>query len=221
MLSIIILLIFLIWAMVMLFVMLSSLVGFVRTRVPFVPTSDSDVKLIVEKLKVSSSNVFYDLGSGDGRVVFLVNKLTGAKGVGFELTWWTHLLAQARLRIIDLRFKRSKGEVEFRNEDFFKTSWNEATVIYGYLYPPLMGRVEEKFLADCKPGTVAVIRDFPFPNLEPSEIITTGNDLPDLRTAEQKHRTPSVKEKLKYLLLSFWRVGRPSRHEIFIYRKIG
>lgn len=145
-------------------VITSAFLGFLFTRVPFVPTSAEDVEYFIKKLSIGSKDVFYDLGSGDGKVVFLVEKNSGAKVVGFELTWWTYALSV-------LKAKLKNQNVKFRMKNFFKVSWNEATVIYGYLYPPLMARVEEKFLTDCKPGTFAVIRDFPFPNLKPLEII--------------------------------------------------
>ncbi len=163
------------------------------------PTAASDIEFTVKKLGITSQDIFYDLGSGDGKVVFIVNKLTGAKCVGFELTWWTHILAKIKSKFILLRpafVKTSAGrqgyggqeyqnsKLQFKNQNFFKHSWEEATVIYGYLYPPLMGRVEEKFLADCKPGSMAIIRDFPFPKLKPLEIIY-----------------------------------RPKNHEIYIYKK--
>src|SRR5690349_8136827 len=99
------LLFFLLLALVMLFVISSSLIGFLLTRVPFVPTSRKDIEFIANQLKISSKDTFYDLGSGNGKVVFLIEKLTGAKTKGFELTWWTYLLSQARLKIKDLRFK--------------------------------------------------------------------------------------------------------------------
>ncbi|MDE2311707.1 MAG: hypothetical protein KGJ93_01265 [Patescibacteria group bacterium] len=133
------------------------------TRVPFVPTTAADVEFIVKKLGIKDNAVFYDLGSGDGRVAFLVEELSGAKVVGYELTWWTHLLAK-----IKKVFRRSKAR--FYNQNFFKHGWQEADYVYGYLYPPLMSRIEEKFLADCRPGSIAIIRDFPFPNLKPQDV---------------------------------------------------
>lgn len=157
-------------SIVLVVVITSAFLGFVFTRVPFVPTSKADVEFFVKKLALGPKDMVYDLGSGDGKVVFLVNKLSGASAVGFEMTWWTHLLAKAKLKINDLRFKK-KHPITFKNKNFFKANWSEATVIYGYLFPPLMAKVEEKFLAECKPGTFAVIRDFPFPNLRPLEII--------------------------------------------------
>jgi hypothetical protein len=156
----------LVFAFVMLFIITSAFFGFLITRVPFVPTYTSDIEFIVKKFNIQPSQVFYDLGSGDGKVCFLVNKLTGAKCVGFELTLWTHLLAALKLKV-----KSKKSKVEFRNTNFFKANWQEADFIYGYLYPPLMGRVEEKFLKESKSGSIAIIRDFPFPNLKPQEVI--------------------------------------------------
>jgi len=167
-------------AVFLFFVISSALLGFLLTRVPFVRTYTDDIKFFTDRLNLSPKDVFYDLGCGDGKVCFLVNQLTGAQCVGFELVWWTYLLAQLKLKVKSEKLKiypvkSAKGGtaaqlfngVKFRNQNFFKHSWAEAGYIYGYLFPPLMSKVEEKFLADCKPGTIAIIRDFPFPNLRP------------------------------------------------------
>ena len=153
----------LLFAFGLLAIITSAFVGFLMTRVPFVPTYKSDVEFIVKKLGITSADTFYDLGSGDGKVCFLVEKLSGAKTTGFELTVWTYALSV-------LKSKLKNQKAKFKNQNFFKHSWQEANYVYGYLYPPLMGRVEEKFLADCRPGSVAIIRDFPFPNLKPLEV---------------------------------------------------
>lgn len=152
------------FALVLLFIITSAFIGFVITRVPFVPTSEGDIRYIVEKLGITSRDVFYDLGSGDGKVALLVEKLSGAKVRGYELTWWTHLLAK-------IKAKASGSKAEFKNQNFFKVNWSEANIIYCYLYPPLMARVEEKFKAEMNPGSIAVVRDFPFPNLEPDQVL--------------------------------------------------
>lgn len=144
------------------FVVTSAFLGFVLTKVPFVQTRSADIELVVKKLKMQKDQKFIDLGSGDGKVCFIVHKLSGAVCVGYELTWWTHLLAKLRA----LKFKK---KVNFYNKNFFKVSWTETDYVYGYLYPPLMGKIEEKFLKECKPGSIAIIRDFPFPNLIPEE----------------------------------------------------
>jgi hypothetical protein len=54
---------------------------------------------------------------------------------------------------------------QFIRKNFFDHSLKPATILYCYLYPPLMRQVGEKILADCNPGTRIVVRDFPIPNL--------------------------------------------------------
>ena len=156
------LLFFLAIALLILFVVLSKFIAFVRTRVPFVPTRKSDIEFIVKKVGINSSDVFYDLGSGNGKVVFLVEKLTGAQAVGFEMGWWTYLYSVLKSRLIN-------SKARFKNKNFFHAPWKDADIIYCYLYPPLMGRIEEKFLTEMKPGSLAIVRDFPFPQLAHKE----------------------------------------------------
>lgn len=154
----------LVFSLATLFVITSAFLGFLQTRVPFVPTSREDVEFFVKKLAMGPKDVFIDLGSGDGRVCFLVETACGAQTIGYEMTWWTHFLAKSKARL-------KKFKARFYCQNFFKADWSGASVVYGYLYPPLMRQVEEKFLADCKPGTFAVIRDFPLPGLKPVEVI--------------------------------------------------
>ena len=164
-----ILLLFLVLAFLLLFVIFSEFIAFVRTRVPFVPTTAGDIEFIVKKLGISSKDTFYDLGSGNGRVVFIVEELSGAKVKGFELSWWTILYAKIKAKL-----KGSKAV--FANKNFFKEDWSGANYIYGYLYPPLMNRVGEKFLKDCKSGSTIITRDFFLPNLKPVEIFKMPKD---------------------------------------------
>ncbi len=153
---------FLVFSSVLLFVVFSELVAFIRTRVPFVPTSQNDIEFIVSKLGISPKDTFYDLGSGNGKVVFLVEKLSGAKVKGFELGWWTIIFSKLKAKFI-------KSNAEFLNRNFFNEDWSGANIIYCYLYPPLMGNIEKKFQAEMKPGSVAIVRDFPFPTMSCAE----------------------------------------------------
>lgn len=159
----------LIWALFLMYWVTSAFIGFLRTRVPFVPSPQNDIEFIVRELKISKNDVFYELGSGNGRVVFLVEKLTGAKSVGFELTGWTYLYAKFMAKIF-------KSKSIFINQDFFSVPWREATVIYCYLYPPLMKKIEDKFLREMRSGSTAIVRDFPFPTLKHSILYKMPND---------------------------------------------
>ena len=125
---------------------------------PFVPTPAKDIKPMVDRLGIGSEDYVFELGSGNGKVVFLIEKYSGARVKGFESTLWTHLWAK-----ILKSLKKSKSELI--HGDFFQTSWQDATVIYMYLYPPLMPQIAEKALAECRPGTRLISRDFYNENL--------------------------------------------------------
>ena len=192
----------LLWAILVTIVITSAFIGFLLTRVPFVPTSGEDIELMVKKLPIRKQDIFFDLGSGDGKVIFIVEKLSGARVKGFELTWWTHVLAKIK-RLL------TGSQAELSNKNFFHQDWSEATIIYAYLYPPLMKRVEEKFKAECKPGSIAVVRDFAFPTMEASETWY-------INKSEQAVSHSSNRWIL--LLKSLWPNSKPKSHELYIYR---
>src|SRR5918912_1581202 len=53
--------------------------------VHYVPTPNAVVEAMLKLANVTPSDVVYDLGSGDGRIVITAAKEFGAKGVGIEL----------------------------------------------------------------------------------------------------------------------------------------
>lgn len=153
------------FSLILFFVITTSFLGYLQTRVPYAGTIDEDVKYVVKKASIKPSDTFYDLGSGDGKVVFLVEKLTGAAAKGFELTYWMYLFA-----LFKKFLKGSKAQ--FSHSDFFKSDWSEATVIYCYLFPPVMAHIEEKLKENCKPGTTVICRDFFLPHLKPEAVLS-------------------------------------------------
>ena len=53
--------------------------------VKYVPTPQSVVDAMLRLAKVTSADVVYDLGSGDGRIPITAAKTYGARGVGIEI----------------------------------------------------------------------------------------------------------------------------------------
>ena len=157
---------FLLLAILLLFIIASAFLGFVITRVPFVPTPSRHIRLVAGHLNLSKRDTILELGSGNGRVAFLLEQLSGGRVIGYEAALWTHWWAQ-----LEKKIRRSR--VKFIRGNFFKHDWDRATVIYCYLYPPLMARVGEKALADCRPGTRVISHDFSIPNLRQVAIVET------------------------------------------------
>lgn len=148
----------LLFSVIFTFVMASSVLGFLMTRVPYVRTRTLDVKEIVKKTPITSTDTFLELGSGDGKVGLLVEKLSEAKVIGYELTLWTHCLSRLKAKI-------TQSKAKFILGNFFKKDFSEASVIYCYLFPGLMAPIGAKASKECKPGTKIISRDFPISNL--------------------------------------------------------
>ncbi len=149
-------------ALGILYVMFTEMLNFVQTRVPFVPTAKVDLQDLVNRLIVTEADNVYDLGSGNGKVVFFIEQATGAKVKGLQRAGWAQAYAKVRARL-------TGSKAEFISCNFFDHPWTDATVIYAYLYPFLMNQVGEKALAECQPGTRLVVRDFPIETLRQAE----------------------------------------------------
>lgn len=145
-------------------ILITTFIGFVQTRVPYVRSKEADTLEILKQVPLTPETQFYDLGSGDGTVVFLAERLAGVQGTGFEVMLWAYWHS-----IWKRRTQRSKAR--FIRQNFFKHSWAPADVLYCFLFPPLMKRVEEKFIAESRPGVILIARDFKLPTLEPDEVI--------------------------------------------------
>ena len=54
------------------------------TGAPWVPTGGKTVQSMLEIAKVGSGDIVFDLGSGDGRIIFAAAR-RGAKAIGIDI----------------------------------------------------------------------------------------------------------------------------------------
>ena len=114
---------------------------------PYVPSPPATADEMLRLGAVSATDIVYDLGSGDGRVVIAAAKKFGARGVGIEL--------DARLVALGRSNAERAGvgdRVRFAQQDLFQTELGEATVIMLYLSPNLNLRLRPALLR-LRPGT--------------------------------------------------------------------
>ena len=102
----------------------------------------------------------YDLGSGDGRLLFLSARM-GAHSVGFEIN--PFLVAYTYIRKVFLK-EHSQIAVYWKN--FWKANIHKADVVFVYLLPWKMEKLEQKLLRELKPGSRVISNSFVFPHLE-------------------------------------------------------
>ena len=125
---------------------------------PFVPTPMPVVEKMLEVAQVTSGDVVYDLGSGDGRIVIMAAQKYGARAVGVELD--RHLVEESRETVHNAKLD---GLVTILQGDLLKTSVKEATVVAVYLLPGANEKLRPILEKDLKPGTRVVAHDMGIP----------------------------------------------------------
>lgn len=104
---------------------------------------------------VTATDVVYDLGCGDGRIVIAAAKDFGARGVGIDIN--PDRIREAKE---NARKARVENSVRFEENDLFKADIHEATVVTLFLLNTVDLQLRPKLLADLKPGTRIVSNTF-------------------------------------------------------------
>lgn len=137
--------------------------------VPFVVSAPVVTRTMLEMAKVTKNDFVIDLGSGDGRIIFLAALGYSARGLGVEID--PRLVETA---IEDTQKLKLSGRVNFRVEDLFKTDLSQATVITMYLLPDVNLQLRDKLLR-LKPGTRVVSHDWDMGDWLPDEMRVVAN----------------------------------------------
>lgn len=123
--------------------------------VEFIPTPPAIVDAMLDLAKVTSDDVVYDLGSGDGRVVIAAARRYGARGVGVEID--ADLVRQATANAVEAGVA---DRVRFVTGNIFDADISEATVVTLYLLQSLNERLRPRLVRELKPGTRIVSHVF-------------------------------------------------------------
>ena len=143
-----------------------------KTKVPFVPVSGRVLDQIVKTLELKDGEKVYDLGCGDGRVLFACKKsnnkvdCVGVEKAPIPLLW---------VGIKNL-FSKKNSKIKILNKDFFKIDLSNADRIFVYLFPEMMGKLLPKMEKELKKGTLVISCDFIFKDKEPREAIDLGRE---------------------------------------------
>ena len=141
--------------------------------VPYVPTTETAVKAMLKLAEVKSSDVIYDLGCGDGRIVIAAAKNYGARGVGIDLD--PMRIREARKKARDAGVE---NRVEFREQDLFQANFRDATVVALFLLPSINKRLRPQLQA-LKPGTRIISNTFEIEGWKHAKEIVVKNDPDD------------------------------------------
>jgi protein-L-isoaspartate O-methyltransferase len=134
-------------------------------QAPFVPTPQDVVDRMLQFAQLGPSDVVYDLGCGDGRIVITAARTYGARGVGVDID--PRRIEEAR------RNARAAGVeqlVSFRVEDALETNVSEATVVTLYLVASLNARLRPRLMTQLRPGARVVSHNFAVGDWDPDAV---------------------------------------------------
>jgi SAM-dependent methyltransferase len=126
-----------------------------NAAVPYVPTRPEVLDALLALAEISQSDVVYDLGCGDGRVVIAAAKRYGARGLGVDID--SILVGQAQAQA---QWEGVAGRVNFRTGDLFDLDLRPATVVVLYLSVEVNVKLRPKLLAELRPGARIVSNRF-------------------------------------------------------------
>src|SRR5258708_26805671 len=140
------------------------------TLAPYVPTPQDVVDRMLTVAEVTPSDVVYDLGSGDGRIVITAAKKYGARGVGIDID--PALVKKARENAAAAGVG---SRVRFVTQNLFTADLSRAGVVTLYLLQSINERLRPKLVRELKPGTRIVSHVFNMgPEWPPQKTITVG-----------------------------------------------
>jgi len=122
--------------------------------IPYVPTRSRSLREIFTKLSFNKKDVFYDLGSGDGRLPFYIAKKYNIKAVGVELNPLLYFYSQLKKKICKTE------KVYFYRKNFFDQNLSDATVIYSFLFPEVVEKLSQKIRRECQKKTIIISHGF-------------------------------------------------------------
>ena len=142
-------------------------------EVPYVPTTQVAVEAMLKLAGVTSEDVVYDLGCGDGRIVIAAAKLYGAHGVGIDID-------PQRIREANENARKAGVEqlVRFEENDLFRANIREASVVTLFLLTSVNARLRPKLLRELRSGTRVVSNTFEMGDWKPDKEFTvdTGDE---------------------------------------------
>jgi cyclopropane fatty-acyl-phospholipid synthase-like methyltransferase len=146
----------------------------VKLDAPYVSTPQSVVEAMLRLAEVRQSDVIYDLGCGDGRIVITAARNFGARGVGIDID--PRRIEEANAAA---RFAGVSDRAQFVVQDLFKADFSEASVVTLYLFPAMNAKLLPKFRSELKPGTRIVSHQFGIGDWKPERAETAWSGTVD------------------------------------------
>jgi ribosomal protein L11 methylase PrmA len=131
------------------------------TGAPFVPSTSTVTARMIHLANIRKGTVVYDLGSGDGRLLFAAAQKGASKVVGLEINPYLVLLTKVRIL-----FSPYRSVISCRWQNFWTATFSDADVVFIYLLPWKMDKLKQKLEKELKSGARIVSNSFVFPGIK-------------------------------------------------------
>lgn len=129
---------------------------------PWVPTRRRDLARIFNLIKIKPGDTFYDLGCGEGMMVFYAAKNYSARAIGLEINPVLYLICLIKKLFI------KNPSAYFKLKSLFREDLSQADFVYFFAIPnKSMIRLKNKLEKELKPGTMVISYTFRVPGWEP------------------------------------------------------
>jgi SAM-dependent methyltransferase len=132
--------------------------------VPYVPTPQQVVDGMLKLGGIKKSDIVYDLGCGDGRIVITAAQKHGARGTGIDINPVRISEANQNAREAGVA-----DRVRFIEGNLFEADVREASLVTLYLLPQVNLRLRPKLLNDLKVGSRIVSHSFDMGDWKPDK----------------------------------------------------
>ena len=133
---------------------------------PYVPLFKRDIRRMLKLAKAGPSDIIYDFGSGDGRILITASKeFKVKKCVGFEISFLPYIFSRIKILVLGLN-----KCIDIIPKNFYNQNINKATIITCFLTPKAMKKLGPKFQRELKPGARVVSYAFSIPSLNPVKV---------------------------------------------------
>lgn len=132
---------------------------------PFIATPEAVAQKMLEAAELKPGEVVFDLGCGDGRILFLAAQKFQARAVGIELSPELVKKASEKARELGL-----EGRVKVIEGNLFEADLREADVVTLYLMRLSNERLKPKLLQELKAGARVVSHDYEIMGWKPDRV---------------------------------------------------
>jgi len=154
----------------------------------YYPTPTKEIDSVVSLLELCPNSVFYDLGSGYGRMVISISRKYRIKSVGVEVdpvkSFWTNLM---------IRRKKLQNLVSVVRSNMFDVDLSNADGVFIFLSSEgkIMEKLRGKMFREMKPGSRVVSFVHKFKDWEPDKIVRnlTLYKIPDIGEKGSKQQS--------------------------------